>query len=589
MYANAAVGRNVKAMQTKALPRSVTSCTSGGFAVVCPGVALPEHSQVFSFSTSTPSADANLVDPGSLTYEPYFGLREKPFSLSPDPRFFFSHSSQRATFDSLVAGIRRREGILVLTGEVGAGKTTLCRSVLKALDRKTFAAFVPDPFLSREDLLKTLLVDFGVVSIDEIRSGRLQNASRTDLSYPLYEFLASLQALHAFAVVIIDEAQNLPPQLLEEIRILADMEDRQKLLQVLLVGQPELEKSISTYEMRQLRQRLSLQCELLPLGRGDVEPYITHRLMVAGSNKTIRFSDAAVDRVWGVSSGIPRIVNLVCDRALANAAADQTGLVTADHVAAAIRVLRLQEQQPLIVQPVAPATRPEEQASDLHAEDEQRAVSLNLESLDDIWASKPQDAYVPEDRSGLEIYERESVLDAAASASSLRKTLLVSVAVLLVVWLGGWAYLRWIGTAQPAPELKPSASAQPASTPQVDLVPVLPPVEAAQTAPATAAPPVTAEKPVSVPERGVFAIQMATLETSLGAERAVGELKGLGFAAFSREVNLNSGQPAYAVFVGPYNEMTAAQRDLEQAQQIRGYTPGRIVSVTPTASAVPLP
>jgi len=106
-------------------------------------------------------SDATSQDPGSLTYEPYFGLREKPFSLSPDPRFFFSNASHGATFDALVAGIRRREGILALTGEVGTGKTTVCRAVLQSLDRKTFAAFVPDPFLSREDLLKTLLVDLG--------------------------------------------------------------------------------------------------------------------------------------------------------------------------------------------------------------------------------------------------------------------------------------------------------------------------------------------------------------------------------------------------------------------------------------------
>src|SRR6476646_4951004 len=125
------------------------------------------------------AGDPTPPDTGSLTYEPQFGLREKPFSLSSDPRFFYSHSSHGASFETLRAGIRRREGILALMGEVGTGKTTLCRAVLQALDRRTFAAFVPDPFLSREDLLKTLLIDFGIVSADEIRSGRLRGASRT--------------------------------------------------------------------------------------------------------------------------------------------------------------------------------------------------------------------------------------------------------------------------------------------------------------------------------------------------------------------------------------------------------------------------
>src|SRR6266851_5503542 len=191
-------------------------------------------------------SDASPQDPGWLTYERYFGLREKPFSLSSDPRFFFSNSTHGAAFDTLGASIRRQEGILVLTGEVGTGKTTLCRAVFQSLDQKTFAAFVPDPFLSREDLLKTLLVDFGVVSVDEIRKGRLRGVSRTELSYPLYDFLASLQALRAFAVVMIDEAQNLTTELLEEVRILSDLENRQKLLQILLVGQPELQLRLTT-------------------------------------------------------------------------------------------------------------------------------------------------------------------------------------------------------------------------------------------------------------------------------------------------------------------------------------------------------
>ena len=143
-----------------------------------------------------------------------------------------------------MAGIRRREGLIVLTGEIGTGKTTLCRSVLQHLDRRTFAAFVADPFVSREDLLKTLLVDFGVISIGDLTRGRFNGASRSDLSYPLYEFLDSLVPLQAFAVVVIDEAQNLSLPLLEEIRILSELERREKLLQVVLVGQPELRSNL---------------------------------------------------------------------------------------------------------------------------------------------------------------------------------------------------------------------------------------------------------------------------------------------------------------------------------------------------------
>ena len=227
-------------------------------------------------------SDPAAVDPSALTYEPYFGLREKPFSLAPDPRFFFTGVGHGIAFDALAAGIRRREGILVLTGQVGTGKTTLCRAVLQSLDRKTFAAYVSDPFLSREDLLKTLLVDFGVVSAEEVRRGSLRGTSRADLCYPLYDFLESLVALKAFAVVMIDEAQNLTPELLEEVRILSDLERGQKLLQVILVGQPELNDRLADEAMRPLEQRVTIKCDLPPLTRDEIGLYIAHRLAVAG-------------------------------------------------------------------------------------------------------------------------------------------------------------------------------------------------------------------------------------------------------------------------------------------------------------------
>jgi hypothetical protein len=200
---------------------------------------------------------------------------------------------------------------------------------------------VPDPFLSREDLLKTLLVDFGVVSVEDIRNGRLRGASRTDLSYMLSEFLTSLQPVQAFAVVMIDEAQNLPSNLLEEIRVLCDLENRQKLLQIVLAGQPELRSRLGTFDMRQLTQRLSVQCELRPLAPKDVGPYVSHRLMIAGNNITLQFTDAAIDLVCAASSGIPRVINRVCDRALARAARAATKKVDAEHVLGAIDDLKL--------------------------------------------------------------------------------------------------------------------------------------------------------------------------------------------------------------------------------------------------------
>ena len=252
--------------------------------------------------------------PTGLTYEPFYGLREKPFSLTSDSRFFYQSRSHAPAFDDLLNAIRRRESLNILTGDIGTGKTTLCRTVLQSLDRKTFSAFVPDPFASREELLKVLLTDFGVASVDDVTSGRLRQATRTELSYLLSEFLATLAPLQAFAVAIIDEAQNLSQQLLEEVRILSDADGQ---LQVILVGQLELRDRLRQPDMRQLDQRVSVHCRLQPLDLAGVAGYISHRLHVAGgSSDRVRFTGEAVEAIYLLSGGIPRIINRVCDRAL---------------------------------------------------------------------------------------------------------------------------------------------------------------------------------------------------------------------------------------------------------------------------------
>jgi general secretion pathway protein A len=249
-----------------------------------------------------------------LTYEPFYGLREKPFSLTSDSRFFYQSRSHAPAFDDLLNAIRRRESLNVLTGDIGTGKTTLCRAVLGSLDRKTFSAFVPDPFASREDLLKILLMDFGVASTEDLTSGRLRDASRTELSYLLYEFLGTLAPLQAFAVVFIDEAQNLSVPLLEETRILSDADGQ---LQVVLVGQLELREKLKLPEMRQLEQRVSVHCQLSPLDLAGVAGYISHRLRQAGgSPDRVKFSGDAVEVIYEMSGGVPRLINRLCDRAL---------------------------------------------------------------------------------------------------------------------------------------------------------------------------------------------------------------------------------------------------------------------------------
>ena len=532
----------------------------------------------------TPLSDARSDDTGSLTYEPHFGLREKAFSLSPDPRFFLLQSSRAKAFDALVAGIRRREGILALTGEVGTGKTTLCRSVLKSLDRKTFAAFVPDPILSREDLLKTLLVDFGVVSVDDIKSGRLRGASRTDLSYTLYEFLASLQPLKAFAVLMIDEAQNLPAALLEEVRILSDMEQGEKLLQLVLIGQPELQVRLSEPEMRQIRQRLSVRCKLDPLAPGEVKPYIAHRLGIAG-NSGVVFDEEAIRRIHDTTEGIPRVINLLCDRALLRAAsAGKISVGAADVIGAA--------EDLWIPAAVKPAPEPEMPPRALVKQDAATRSHPQRQGLPSTYQMRHDAHYVEEleartlrgrGRSPEDPAESPAVPQPAVStneAAGKRLASLVAIAALGVMLSAAGMWFVRSATRQ-VPETKAAEPPPESATARVDAAPI--PREATESAPssvATSGPPAAAAPaPPSLAATPKFVIQMATFRTKARAAEAIRELGAAGYSAFSTEVALRDGARAYTVSLGPYTEREAAADDLQRAQRTPGYGSGRVVEI----------
>jgi general secretion pathway protein A len=275
-------------------------------------------------------------------YEEYFGFVEKPFSLTPDPKYLYRSASHASAFELLQYAIRRREGFIAITGDIGTGKTTLCRVLLETIDRNTFTALVLNPFLSEEDLLKLVLQDFGVVSREQVRQGRLNEVSKQELIDSLYDFLLTLLPLKGSAVLIIDEAQNLPLKVLEQLRILSNLEtDKEKLLQILLVGQLELQALLRSPELRQLDQRISIRYELKPLSREETARYIQHRVNVAGGSASVTFDPAGIDYIYKCSGGIPRLVNLICDRALFGAFAAQTGQVSRDIVTRAVETLDL--------------------------------------------------------------------------------------------------------------------------------------------------------------------------------------------------------------------------------------------------------
>src|SRR4051812_23386758 len=276
-------------------------------------------------------------------YESYYGFSEKPFSLTPDPKFLYRSQSHGNAFDLLQYAIARREGFVVVTGDIGTGKTTLCRALLEQIDRTTFTALILNPFLTEEDLLRRILQDFGVISREEIKVGRLANVTKQELIETLYDFLLSLIPLKAAAVLIIDEAQNLPLPVLEQIRILSNLEtDKEKLLQIILVGQLNLRTLLRSPEMRQLDQRVSIRYELKPLDAETVAAYVGHRLMIAGGSASVAFTAKALQQVHYWSGGIPRLINLICDRALLAAFSIRENRVTPEMVVHAAENLEVQ-------------------------------------------------------------------------------------------------------------------------------------------------------------------------------------------------------------------------------------------------------
>jgi len=275
-------------------------------------------------------------------YERYYGLAEKPFSLTPDPKYLYRSESHANAFDLLQYAIRRREGFVVVTGDIGTGKTTLCRALLEEIDRTTFTALVLNPFLSEEDLLKRILQDFGIVSRDEMKAGRLASVTKQELIDTIYDFLLSLIPLKASAVLIIDEAQHLPLPVLEQIRILSNLEtDKEKLLQIILVGQLNLQTLLRSPQLRQLDQRVSIRYELKPLDRDTVGAYVAHRLTIAGGSAAVTFTPKAIDEVHRLSSGIPRLINLICDRALLAGYSLHTSRITDEMIVHAAQSLDL--------------------------------------------------------------------------------------------------------------------------------------------------------------------------------------------------------------------------------------------------------
>jgi general secretion pathway protein A len=265
-------------------------------------------------------------------YESFFALKEKPFALTPNPRFLFLSKTHNEVYAHLIYGIESRAGFVEVTGEVGTGKTTILRTLLSHLDENKYrVAFIFNPKLTAFELLRNINREFGVND---------DGASNPDLIHSLNEFLLSENEAGRTPILVIDEAQNLSGEVLEQIRLLSNLEtEDDKLIQVILVGQPELRHHLSDHSLRQLNQRIAVRYQLRPLNREETSSYILHRLNIAGRPDGNVFSAAAIKKVYSCSGGVPRRVNLICDRSLLTAYSEERGVVSSRDVNQAVKEL----------------------------------------------------------------------------------------------------------------------------------------------------------------------------------------------------------------------------------------------------------
>jgi general secretion pathway protein A len=264
-------------------------------------------------------------------YLEYYGLTEPPFDITPNPRFLFYSAKHREAFNHLLYGIRERKGFVQMTGEVGAGKTTLCRAMLEQLDDHYATALILNPIMNPTELVKTVGQEFGLPA---------NGLDRLDTLAVINQFLLHQLVRGKDAVLIIDEAQDLTDELLEQVRLLSNLEtDDRKLLQIILFGQPELRDRLDNPRLRQLRQRITVRYHLPPLKRYEVIQYVQHRLHVSGGNGTPYFTRPALWRVHRYSQGIPRLVNAVCDKALLAGFVQQSKRIDFRMVGQAVREL----------------------------------------------------------------------------------------------------------------------------------------------------------------------------------------------------------------------------------------------------------
>lgn len=262
-------------------------------------------------------------------YEKFYGFIDKPFNLTPDSRFFYASAKHEEALNCLLLAISERNGFVVITGEIGSGKTTVCRTLINKLDPTTKVALVLNTHLSKKELMTTILEDLGI----EYRS-----ASKTHLLSAFNRYLLTQAEKDVNVVIVIDEAQNLTPAVLEEVRMLSNLEtEREKLVQIVLMGQPELKKKLALPRLEQFRQRVVFHYHLEPLNLNETREYIQHRIKKAGNEGADIFTDSAIVEIFRYSKGVPRLINIICHNALITGLISETRMITPEMVRDAIK------------------------------------------------------------------------------------------------------------------------------------------------------------------------------------------------------------------------------------------------------------
>ncbi len=462
-------------------------------------------------------------------YEKFYGLKETPFRLTPDPEFLFLNKRSKDALDHILYGIERREGFALILGDVGTGKTTLCWAILDRLQNtKVKTALVQNPMLADSDILRSILQDLGIrrelghsVPAAGEGTGRelfdgswMSRLTKKQLIDQLNIFLVDRAQEGFFTVLIIDEAQNLSLQMLEQLRLLSNLETpKKKLLQIIFAGQLELDQKLALPALRQLKQRISIRFETKTLSREDTEAYIRHRLKVAGKATGLRFGRGAFRAICRYSKGYPRLINLICDRALLAGYSVRSQVITRGMV---------------------------------------RKASNNLTGMD-----------------ALRLSWRPALLRKAFPV------LLPLLLALLVVSLYAWRRV----TPRSVPPQPPDA---PAEASQVLPVPPgpeakslssgIPTAEAMPRRSASEQPPSSTVRPAAPQDSGVvtnYLVQVHSLSRQQDADRASAELAKAGYQSFTRLERSESGDEWYVVYVGPFSDRDDAAQiasDLSSAE-----------------------